>query len=158
MSVVSLKKNGEGKFVCPECSGVLEYTEGGQIRVVDGSVDYDNVKPRYVCYSCNRFYRELLTSGFYDVFDLPDENRKPAEKRKVLKTGDLAPMQLKRDAEGRCECPRCGDNMRYLEAEAVKIVDGHADMSDTVARFACDGCSSIYRRIATTDYYQWSEK
>ena len=48
--------------------------------------------------------------------------------------------------------------MRFLEPEAVKIVDGRADMSDTVPRFACDECSSVYRCIASTDYYQWSEK
>ena len=48
--------------------------------------------------------------------------------------------------------------MRFLEPGAVKIVDGRADMSDTVARFKCDECDSLYRRIATTNYFQWSEK
>ena len=67
-------------------------------------------------------------------------------------------MQLKRNAKAYCECPRCGAAMRFLEPGAVQIVDGRADMSDTVARFKCDECDSLYRRIATTNYFQWSEK
>ena len=126
------------------------------MRVVNGKVDYENVKPRYICRRCETFYRELLSSGLYERFDL-EELTLPPERKKIIGTGDLEPMQLKRDENGNCACPRCGANMRYLEPEAVKIINGRADMRDTVARFACDECSSIYRRIATTDYYQWSE-
>lgn len=159
MSVVSLSKNAAGSFQCPECSSALEYNSGGAVRVVNGKVDYDNTLPRYICYQCNKFYRELLGSGFYDVFELEEEMRRKAKPKKVIKhTGDLPPMQLKKDAKGECECPRCGDMMKYIEAGAVKIVNGRADFSDTVAHFSCDGCASVYRRIATTDYFQWSEK
>lgn len=161
--VVALQRNGSGMYKCPVCSLALEFSDGGQMSVVNGKVDYESIKPRYICHKCGTFYRELLSSGLYEVFKLDEvtpkavkqEEKKP---KKVLKTGDLAPMQLKRDANGRCDCPRCGGSMRFLEPEAVKIVDGKADMSDTVPRFACDECSSVYRRIASTDYYQWSEK
>ena len=56
------------------------------------------------------------------------------------------------------KCSGCGANMEFLGPGAVKIVDGRADMSDTVARFRCNECDSLYRRIATTNYFQWSEK
>lgn len=165
--VVALKPNGRGGFDCPVCRRQLTFSDGGAVRVVDGKVDYENVKPRYICNDCEIYYRELLHSGLYEVFDLPEIDKKPEEKtkrnenskkREVRATGDLAPMQLRRDADGKCACPRCGADMVFLEPEAVKIVNGRADMSDTVARFRCDECSSIYRRISSTDYYQWCEK
>lgn len=158
--VVSLKKNHEGDFLCPNCQRALVFSDGGAVRIVNGKVDYENVKPRYICHSCKSFYRELLMSGMYEIFDLPPEEvpaqTKPAAN--IKRTGDLAPMQLKKDAQGRCACPRCGADMRFVEAGAVKVVDGKVDMSDTVAHFECDACVSVYRRIATTDYFQWSEK
>lgn len=161
--VVSLTIGDEGKYVCPRCNQPLLFCEGGAVRIVDGKVDYENVKPRYVCKLCGVFYRELLKSGLYEVFDL-DEKKEPLKpvppkkKRKVKATGDLQPMRLKRDAKGTCPCPRCGADMLYLEPEAVKIVNGKADMRDTVARFRCDECDSLYREIAGTGYFQWSEK
>ena len=153
--VVALKKNAKGICSCPVCNGDLTFVDGGQVRVVNGQVDYENVKPRYVCYECKSFYRELLSSGLFEVFDLPPEEQR--KMRAVKKTGDLMPMQLKADTKGICECPRCGADMHFVEAGAVKIVNGRADMSDTVPHFACEECSSVYRRIASTDYYQWSE-
>lgn len=162
--VTALKANDQGGYDCPVCGRPLVYSEGGAIRIVDGRVDYENVKPRYICYHGGVFYRELLRSGLYEVFELSEEERNmppgPSQqpKRAVKATGDIAPVQLKMDANGYCECPRCGAGMRFLEPGAVKIVDGRADMSDTMARFRCDECNSLYRRIATTDYFQWSEK
>lgn len=160
MSVVSLKKNQQGKFQCPVCNGDLEYNSGGAVRIVNGKVDYENTKPRHICYKCDKFYRELLNSGFYDVFDLEPELRKPKEqpKKKLLRTGDIPPMQLKRDANGGCTCPRCGEYMKYVEGGAVEIINGKVDMSNTVPHFVCDSCSSVFRRIATTDYFQWNER
>ncbi|WP_297963383.1 hypothetical protein [uncultured Anaerovibrio sp.] len=154
--VVALSKNGSGHYLCPVCNQELEFSGGGQVRVVNGKVDYENVKPRYICRRCETFYRELLSSGLYEVFNLEELTLSP-ERQRIIGTGDLEPMQLKKDANGNCACPRCGSNMKYLEPEAVKIINGRADMRDTVARFACDKCNSLYRRIAATDYYQWSE-
>ncbi|MGM9540722.1 hypothetical protein [Anaerovibrio sp.] len=162
--VTALLTNAQGGYDCPVCGKAMVHSEGGAVRIVNGKVDYENVKPRYICYDCGTFYRELLRSGLYEVFELPEEERTPPPppaskpKRRIKSTGELAPMQLKRDANGHCECPRCGASMRFLEPGAVKIVDGRADMSDTVARFKCDECDSLYRRIATTNYFQWSEK
>lgn len=158
MALVSLATNSRGNRVCPECKGDLEYRSGGAVRIVNGMVDHDNTLPKYICFKCNKFYRELLNSGFFDNFELEPELRRKSRKHAVMHTGDLPPMQLKKDAGGGCECPRCGDYMRYVEGGAVEIVNGRADMSNTVARFVCDGCSSVFRRIATTAYYQWCEK
>ena len=169
MTVSKLKKRKDGICICPECNGDLVYLPGGQIRVVDGKVDYDNIKPKYVCTQCGKFYRELLHTGYFDVFKATEEdislakkqngdNNKKNQRKNIKKTGDIAPVQLKRDANNQAECPRCGAKMKYLEPEAAKIVNGRADFSDTVARFRCDECDSLYRQIASTDYYQWSEK
>lgn len=161
--VTALMTNAQGGYDCPECGKGMVHSEGGAVRVINGKVDYENVKPRYICYDCGIFYRELLRSGLYERFELPEDEKTPPPpppkpKRRIKSTGELAPMQLKRNANGHCECPRCGVAMRFLEPGAVKIVDGRADMSDTVARFKCDECDSLYRRIATTNYFQWSEK
>ncbi len=168
MTVSKLKKINDGIFVCPECNGELICLPGGQVRVVNGRVDYDNVKPKYVCQKCGQFYRELLNTGYFDVFAASEEDLSCAKKqvdankkksgRIIKKIGDLAPVQLKRDADNQVKCPRCGANMQYLEPETAKIVNGRADFSDTVARYHCDECDSLYRQIASTDYYQWSEK
>lgn len=158
MALVSLAKNNKGGRVCPECKGDMEYMSGGAVRIVNGRVDHDNTLPRYICFTCNKFYRELLNSGFFDNFELEPELRKKPTKRQIRHTGDLPPLQLKRDAKGGCECPRCGDYMRYVEGGAVEIINGRADMSNTVPHFVCDGCSSVFRKIATTAYFQWCER
>lgn len=168
MTLSKLSKTSGGAFVCPKCSGDLICLSGGQVRIVDGRVDYDNVKPKYVCLQCGEFYREILNTGYFDIFSALEEDLANAKRiarakgkkhvKKIKKTGDLVPVQLKRDAKNQAKCPRCGARMRYLEPEAAKIVNGRADFSDTVARFRCDECDSLYRQIASTDYYQWSEK
>lgn len=168
MTLSKLSKAKDGVFVCPKCGGNLICLSGGQVRIVNGRVDYDNVKPKYVCLQCGEFYREVLNTGYFDVFSALEEDLANAKKesdftgkkhKKVIKkTGDLAPVQLRHDARNQAKCPRCGAKMRYLEPEPAKIVNGRADFSDTVARFRCDECDSLYRQIASTDYYQWSEK
>lgn len=160
--VVPLAANAQGEYPCPRCGSPMIFSEGGAVRVIDGRVDYENVKPRYVCRGCRIFYRELLSSGLYEVFELQEDSTAPVRplppKRRIKAVGDLPPTQLKLDADGHCACPRCGAVMRFLEPDAVKIVDGRADMSDTVARFKCDECDSLYRQIASTSYFQWCEK
>lgn len=162
--VVSLVADAFGKYVCPKCGKPMLFCEGGAVRIINGKVDYENVKPRYVCEDCSIFYRELLRSGLYEVFDLTEEHKtevkqlKKKPKRKIKSIGDLKPVQLKRDVEGACACPRCGANMKFLPPDTVKIVDGRADMSDIFARFRCDECDSLYRQIAGTSYFQWCEK
>lgn len=169
MTVSKLKKRNSSICVCPECNSDLVCLPGGQIRVVAGKVDYDNIKPKFVCTKCGKFYRELLNTAYFDVFKATeedislakkqnDDNNKGNQRKQVKKTGDIAPARLNRDVNNQAECPRCGAKMKYLEPEAAKIVNGRADFSDTVARFRCDECDSLYRQIASTDYYQWSEK
>ena len=48
--------------------------------------------------------------------------------------------------------------MDFVEGGPVRVVDGKVDMDNVWDHFRCDHCSSVYRRIATTDYFQWSEK
>ena len=152
MSVTKLERNAQSKFVCPTCGQELKYVEGQAVQLVGGRADMDSILPKYECHHCGVFYRELLGSGFYDVFPLP---KKP---KKMLKTGDIPPTRLRREADGKCECPRCGERMDYVEGRPVTIVNGKPDMENVKDHFSCPYCKSVYRRIATTDYFQWSER
>ena len=179
MTVTKLKLNSNKKLICPQCNGELRFVEGGAVRVVNGKVDMDATLPRHICDRCGVFYRELLGSGYYDVFDLPKEDRKltraplnppptvapkksvpniPSIKKRVISTGDIPPTILKREADGKCPCPRCGDRMNFVEAGPVQIINGVPDFSNTIDHFVCPYCKSVFRKIVGTDYFQWSEK
>ena len=164
---VALEKDADGKRHCPKCGREFRVVDGGAVRVVNGKVDMENTKPKYECDSCGVFYREVLTSGFYLPYpqeeeDKPKQSTKAeasgASPKKMVATGELSPMQLKRDENGQCKCPRCGEMMKYVEGGAVTLVDGKPNMDDVLDRFACDSCGSVYRRIVNTDYFQWFEK
>ena len=156
MGLVKLEMGANKKLVCPKCKKDLRKVEGGPVRIIDGKIDMDATLPRQVCDHCGVFYRELLRSGFYNVFDLPPEERKPQER--VIATGDIPPTILKREADGKCPCPRCGDRMDFVEAGPVQIVNGKPDFSNTMDHFVCPYCKSVFRKIVGTDYFQWSEK
>ena len=159
---IPLPKEPKGNETCPVCGNRFRFVEGGAVRVVDGKVDMENVKPKYECDTCGVFYREVLTSGFYVPYPQEEEDKlKPDEEpepHKVLSTGDLAPMMLKRDENDQCQCPRCGAMMNYVEGQAVHLVDGKPDMDDVWDHFRCEKCNSVFRRIVNTDYFQFSEK
>lgn len=155
MSVTKLKS----VYLCPKCGGILRYEEGGAVSVREGRVDMSTTLPKYICDACGIYYQELLRSGFFDEFPLPREEREEKKpQHKLLRTGDIEPMELHKDANGQCVCPRCGEMMDFVEGQPVRIVDGKPDMENVKDHFRCPHCDSVYRRIATTDYFQWSEK
>ncbi len=154
MTVTKLQINENKKFVCPKCGRELGFIEGGAVSVVDGKVDMNAILPKHVCEPCGVYYQELLNSGYYDEYPLP----KKAKPKKLLRTGDIPPMELRREADGKCACPRCGERMDFVEGQPVRIVNGKPDMDNVMDHFACPYCDSVYRRIATTNYFQWSEK
>lgn len=156
MALVKLEKNADKNFICPTCGNEMRKDLGGTVNVKDGKVDMESALPRHICDECGVFYRELLNSGYYDVFDLSPEEKQV--KPKIISPAEIPPTQLKREADGKCPCPRCGERMDFLEGEAVKIVDGKPDFSNTMERFKCSNCKSVFRKIAGTDYFQWSEK
>ena len=172
MTVTKLKLNANKKLICPQCNGELRFAEGGAVRIVNGKVDMDATLPRHICDRCGVFYRELLGSGYYDSFELPKEDRQipkapstkpaapaiPSIKKRVIATKDIPPTILKREADGKCPCPRCGDRMNFIEAGPVQIVNGKPDFSNTIDHFVCPYCRSVFRKIVGTDYFQWSEK
>ena len=159
---IALPKEPKGNETCPVCGHRFRFVDGGAVRVVNGKVDMENIKPKYECDTCGVFYREVLTSGFYLPYPQQAEDRenvsREPEKPTVLSTGDLAPMMLKRDQNGQCPCPRCGAMMDYVEGEAVHLVDGKPDMEDVWDHFHCKACDSVFRRIVNTDYFQFAEK
>ncbi len=157
MALTKLAVGSDKKFICPTCGQKLRFSEGGAVSVVNGKVDMDAILPRHICDNCGVFYRELLNSGYYDVFDLPKNEVKPKPKR-VINTGDIPPTQLKRESDGKCPCPRCGERMDFVEAGPVQIVNGKPDFSNTMDHFVCPYCKSVFRKIVGTDYFQWSDK
>ena len=173
MTVTKLELNANKKPICPQCKRELRFAEGGAVRIVNGKVDMDATLPKQICDHCGVFYRELLGSGYYNSFPLPKEERqipkapsvraaaptvKPAPKKRVIATGDIPPTILKREADGKCPCPRCGERMNFIEAGPVQIVNGKPDFSNTIDHFVCPYCKSVFRKIVGTDYFQWSEK
>lgn len=162
-----LPEEADGHRRCPRCRRPLRTVEGGAVRVVDGRVDMENVKPKYECDRCGVFYREILNSGYYHAHPQTEEDRLPAKKpvkkkaavrKKIRSTGELPPLPLKRDKDGRCACPRCGEMMTYVEGQPVHLVNGKPDMEDVLDHFSCTNCHSVYRRIVNTEYFQWNEK
>ena len=158
MSVIKLQTDANKKLLCPKCGQQLRTVAGGSISVKNGRVDLDATLPRQVCDTCGVFYRELLHSGYYHVYDLPENERQQKKSAKVIATGDIPPTILKREADGKCPCPRCGERMDFVEAGAVQIVNGKPDFSNTMDHFVCAGCNSVFRKIVGTDYFQWSER
>ena len=74
---IALPKEPTGKEKCPVCGGLFRFVAGGAVRVVNGKVDMENVKPKYECDTCGVFYREVLTSGFYVPFPQEEEDKLP---------------------------------------------------------------------------------
>ena len=146
--MVKLELSKKPHYVCPKCGGELNYVEGQALHIDNGHVDMGVVIPRHECPHCGVYYQELLGS----------QTAEPASGRHIKSTGELQPMKLKADANGQCVCPRCGELMRLVDGEAVKIVDGRPDFENVKAHFVCDYCHSVFRRIAETDFFQWSEK
>ena len=171
MTVTKLQLNAGKKFLCPKCGEELRYEAGGAVRIVNGKVDMDATLPKQVCDHCKVFYRELLNSGYYNEFPLEEAEVKStpkappvkakstvaAPKKRVISTGDIPPTQLKREADGKCPCPRCGDRMDFVEAGPVQIVNGKPDFSNTMDHFVCPYCKSVFRKIVGTNYFQWSD-
>ena len=156
MALTKLEMNADKKCICPKCGNEMRYDSGGTLKVKDGKVDMNSSLPRQICDTCGIFYRELLHSGYYDVFNLPPEEK--IQKQKILSPADIPPTQLKREADGKCPCPRCGERMDFVAGGAVKIVNGKPDFGNTMDHFHCPNCKSVFRKIAGTDYYQWSDK
>lgn len=269
MALKQLQKNDNG-LVCPQCRSNLRFVDGGAVRIVNGKLDMDNAKAKYECYTCNIYYREVMNTGYYDVFPLerqpgsksqaekqiartkmfcpqcgrlmaskfdggalpegfkmpegvettyqcedcdivyrgavisgtrhtlawytpngagaaqettgeaasaaapkaetgpsaaqaedekkPEAKESKPAKRSLKSTGDLPPMELKKDEHGRCDCPRCGGSMKYIEGQPVRIVDGKPTFDDVLDHFSCPDCRSVFRRIVGTNYFQYSEK
>ena len=158
MALFQLAKSDENQYICPKCQRMLQFVEGQTVQIVDGRADMTSVLPKYECHHCGVYFRELLNSGFFEEYDMPGGAAEPTKPKKLKNTGDLPPMELKKDANNQCECPRCGEMMDFVEAEAVRIVDGRADLENVKAHFYCPHCESRFRRIAATNYFQWSEK
>jgi len=157
MTVMKLELNEQQRFRCPRCGRELAYRPGGAVSIVNGRVDMSSTLPKYECSPCGVYYQELLGSGYYDEYPMPGPVQSKPVKR-VIATGDIPPTQLKREADGKCGCPRCGERMDFVEGQPVRIVNGKPDMENVKDHFHCPYCNSVYRRIATTDYFQWSEK
>lgn len=145
-----------GSFICPECDGKLRFVEGGAVAIEGGHLDMENYKPRYICDRCGVFYREVLTTGYYDVFQLDERERlRPAEESTPAKAGGGAasPVALPRRPGEAVPCPVCGTPFRFVEGGAVRVVDGKVDMENTKPKYECDKCGVFYREVLSSGFY-----
>ncbi|BEU88207.1 hypothetical protein TAMA11512_16710 [Selenomonas sp. TAMA-11512] len=154
MPLVDLPRNEKGDRLCPICAKPLKYMAGGDVKIVGGKVNLDDVKPRYVCEDCNSYYIELLKSGYFEEYE-GEKQEKPV--RHVKAVSELQPVMLKADDAGHAVCPRCAGTLDWVDGVPVQIVDGKADMRNVEVHFHCQDCDSIFRKIAGTDYFQYSE-
>ena len=124
MAVQKLSVVWEKRYLCPRCQQKLRYVPGDAVAIVDGRVDMTRTQPYYVCDKCHTSYRELMGSGYFEEYEGVDARlpaadapadagqaaapeRRPAKPKHPLRsTGELEPVQLKREADGRCACPR----------------------------------------------------
>ena len=159
MSLVKLEKKGVG-FLCPKCGGELNKISGNAVSIVNGTVDMSTTLPKFACDNCGIYYQELLNSGYYDEYPWtkPQTTAPKPKPKRVIRTGDIQPTVLKREADGKCPCPRCGERMDFVEAGPVQIVNGRPDFSNTMDHFNCPYCKSVFRKIVGTDYFQWFDK
>ena len=92
------------------------------MKIIDGKADMSAVLPKYVCEHCGLYYQELLGSGFYDECNDLSKIKASlqAAKPKLVSTGNLQPMQLKKDIKGQSVCPRCGDKRVFNTIFKIK--------------------------------------
>jgi len=157
MEPTKLNVDRQGIPRCPQCDQPLQLIEGEPIKIVEGKVYFENTEAHYACETCQLLYRRILSTEYYGHFFMSEPPAKAVPKKTVA-IGDLKPMQLKRDLNGLCNCPRCGAVMRFIESQPVRIVDGKLNMDDVLEHYECDSCHSVYRKIVNTTYYQWNEK
>ncbi len=161
---IALPKEPTGKEKCPVCGGLLRFVDGGAVRVVDGKVDMENVKPKYECDTCGVFYREVLSSGFYLPYPQLDEDKPPASASERKEGGDSPqkeeaaaggrePIALPKEPTGKEKCPVCGGLFRFVAGGAVRVVNGKVDMENVKPKYECDTCGVFYREVLTSGFY-----
>lgn len=162
---IALPKVPNGDEKCPVCGNPFRFVEGGAVRVVNGQVDLENVKPKYECDACGVFYREVLTSGFYLPFPQQEEDKLPAASSEARQedggqsqTGEAAaagrePIALPKTPTGKEKCPVCGELFRFVDGGAVRVVNGQADMENIKPKYECDKCGVFYREVLTSGFY-----
>lgn len=178
MTLRKLQPTDDGTWPCPVCGRPLRFSDGGAVAVVNGKLDMENYKPRYECDNCQTFYREVMSTGYYDVFPLapehPDEQpgKQPDSKEEKNEANELpvadekappltrkndhsasVPVPLPEEADGSRRCPKCHRKFRFVDGGAVRVVNGKVDMENTKPKYECDSCGVYYREIMTSGYY-----
>ena len=143
MAVFQLTKDDNNQCMCPKCKGKLRMVDGKAVQIVNGRADMSSILPKYECDHCGIYFQELLGSGFYSEYDLPQ--KKTA--KKMVKTGDLQPMVLKRDRNNQCVCPRCGEMMDFVEGQAVRLVEGVQTLQFDLSPAGCYGLFPVVGKI-----------
>jgi len=142
---IQLQKDKDGILHCPRCQSPLVYFPSAPVRVLDGKLDMKDTEPRYECGCCNFVFRRLVHTDFFLCDD-----------RKVSLSSDA--VQLQKDANDKVLCPRCQEELRYVEYQPVQVIDGSVNLDRGEAHYACDHCHLTYRRIVHTDFYQVYDK
>lgn len=66
----------------------------------------------------------------------------------------MEPKKLVANEKGEYKCPCCGAILQFIEGQPVSIINGKLNMEDVDGKYYCKECSSIFRRLLNTEYYQ----
>ena len=66
----------------------------------------------------------------------------------------MEPVKLVRNEQGICKCPCCGNELEFVEAQPVRVIDGKLNIKDSEAHFKCGKCGIAFRRLVHTEYFQ----
>lgn len=157
MALRPLEVSAKGEKLCPICGRPLILKEGEGLRIIDGQVDMESSRPRYECFACDMYFKEVLDSGYYDEFPLEDTHTENSStlvtKREKIKLDENTPIRLMPQEDGKIYCPRCANELDYVEGGAVRIVHGKLDMDNIKGRYECNTCKLVYREILNSKYY-----
>ena len=59
----------------------------------------------------------------------------------------MSVTKLERNAQNKFVCPTCGQELKYVEGQAVQLVGGRADMDSILPKHECHNCGVSYREL-----------
>lgn len=145
MEPLRIDKDKAGNERCPRCQSKLVYIGYSPVQIRKGRLSMEDSEPHYECGCCNLLFRRIVSTDFYQCYERNFEV-------------NSEPQQLKPDLDGHAKCPRCQEEMRFVNYESVRIVDGRVNLEKTEPYYECDHCHLTYRRIVHTDFYQANKK
>lgn len=144
MEPMKIEKDQSGHECCPRCKSKLVHIGYSPVHIYKGRLNMEDSEEHYECGCCNLSFRRIVSTDFYQCYDRNIEAN--TEPQRISSSG------------GSAQCPRCHEEMRYIEYQPVMIIDGKVNMDKVEPHYECDHCHLTYRRLVHTDFYQANKK